>query len=68
MKDKIKNYCETCKVRLNKRNFKKHFDLNHTIHTSGIFVIPIKDTPRRGCIKGIALNNAEAGEEVIIAL
>ena len=69
MKEYIKNYCETCKVRLNKKNFKKHFQANHVIRTTGQFVLSATVKPiKGGCIEGIALMDVKAGDPVIIAL
>jgi len=71
MKSKIKHFCETCNVRLNKRNFLKHYNQNHDIRTTGTFVVSEKDCnvqvlPKT--LKGVALTNVKAGESVVICL
>jgi len=73
MKKYIKNYCETCNVRLNKRNYFKHFNANHKLRTVGQFVINSKDVniqniKTRNLISGIAITNAKAGDNVLIEL
>jgi hypothetical protein len=64
MINKIKHCCETCKVRLNKGNFKKHFNLNHMIHTNGQFIIKANKDEidiAPWTIFGIALEDVKAG-------
>lgn len=66
MKNKIENFCETCKVRLNTRNYRKHFERNHTIRAKGLFILH-QEAPKQ-IFQARALHDAKAGEVVELSL
>ncbi len=70
IKEYVTQTCENCKKKINSpEEWQECFDRGHTIRTYGQGVVDTKlSIQGRRIIKGTALTNAEAGEEVLVRL
>lgn len=63
--NEIKIICETCKKELKgPRQYNSHYNKNHDIRVTGLLEFKINNKLNIECFKGIALEDAKAGETV----